>query len=72
MMYTEREVMTIASQMVRLRGVNGKYLDTQVRQIMARKRRKPLTAHDAALIAVERCATTDRRLGHDTGAENWY
>lgn len=71
-MYTKQEVEELARQMAVRRRVSTRYLGFQVDNVMKRKRNRPFTAKDAAMVVVERCAQSVRRLGHDTGAENWY
>jgi hypothetical protein len=65
----ERETLEIVNRMAWRRGLSDRYLASAVEAVVRRGYCK--TPREAAEAAVERVATTARRLGHETGAENW-
>ena len=71
-MYTYEDASRLAYALARKKGVPTRYIGNHVAALVDRKRNRPVSALDAARAAVERAATAERRLAHDTGAENWY
>lgn len=60
----------LAKNRIRLLGDEKTLVLAMARKLMQRKRH-PLSEENAVLAALERVATTKRRLSHETGATGW-
>lgn len=72
-MYTEKDVETAVYEMLRKRRLRFDEITVSraIDAIVERKKNRPTTARNAALIVVERLLTHQRRLAHGTGATGW-
>ena len=74
-MYSEKEVLRLVEDHIHRKGwwrrFDIDYVRHAVYSVCDRKRHRPLTAEDAAAVAIETLLTTQRRLSHGTGATNW-